>query len=400
MMRRPSFLGRFTKGRKRQSDEPDAASELREASLRAQLRAEIAPDRSAHEALKADRQRLRTTVVLATFNGERYIREQLLSISHQSRSVDELVISDDGSTDATLDIVAEFRGTFSRFAVLEGAKHLGVVGNFERALRAAHGDVIILCDQDDIWEYNKVERVSEAFGANGLTTWSSDAALIDSDGRELGARLWPRYGVTTALADRVNTKVGFVALLELPALSGATMALRASVLDVALPLPRETGSDGNLLFLHDGWLAACGAAMGELALEPLPLVRYRQHGEQMIGANKSARPGERRNLGRWGAERCTHLADIAARSALFAEVITKRAPAAIDNSTAKRIEIYSHFAAARSTWVNRRSWRSLSNCVWRARYWFYANGIRSLAGDLIAASVLRHATSYTARHRN
>src|SRR5690349_6024675 len=108
--------------------------------------------------------RLSLSIALASYNGGRYIREQLDSIARQTRLPDELVISDDASTDSTPEIIEEFARS-APFPVhfLKNSERLGAIGNFEAAIRACKGTIIFLCDQDDVWYPEKVALMEECF---------------------------------------------------------------------------------------------------------------------------------------------------------------------------------------------------------------------------------------------
>ena len=107
------------------------------------------------------------SVCMATYNGGKFIREQLESILSQLPSVDaEIVIADDGSTDNTLSVIASLNDL--RIRVLPAEKHLGVIYNFERALQSAKGDIVFLADQDDIWIPGKVKKILEALKTSDL----------------------------------------------------------------------------------------------------------------------------------------------------------------------------------------------------------------------------------------
>ena len=116
------------------------------------------------------------SVALATYNGEKYITEQLQSIYGQTRKVDEIVISDDCSTDATVELIKEFAERYSdcNIRLLKNETNLGYKGNFRKALELCEGNIIFLCDQDDVWNENKVEILE------GILNDHTEVALISS----------------------------------------------------------------------------------------------------------------------------------------------------------------------------------------------------------------------------
>lgn len=221
------------------------------------------------------------SVVLCTFDGARYVERQVESILTQSRPIDELVVSDDGSSDDTVERV---RAVHARLApelplvLLQNERPLGVVGNFEQAMRAAHGGLIALADQDDVWHPHRIRSAVDAFAADpGLMVVHSDAALVDAAEAPLGGSLLDALEV--ADDDRAALRSGdaFGVLLRRNLATGTTMTLDARLLPVAIPFPPD--------WVHDEWLAAVGAAIGRLRLIETPLVDYRQHGGNQIGAS-------------------------------------------------------------------------------------------------------------------
>jgi glycosyltransferase involved in cell wall biosynthesis len=201
---------------------------------------------------------------MATFNGERYLLEQLESIARQSHQPDELVISDDGSNDRTIEMARAWAATAPmrvRISVVE--KRLGHTANFEQALRLTTADIIFLSDQDDVWLPQKIERVLEEFMRDPEILlvlndqWITDENLR-STGRTSHQILKKKYHVY----DRQS----------LAAAHGCCMAVRRPLLDLALPLP-----SGKLDIGHDTWLAKLTAMMGRQKIVSEPLQLYRRH---------------------------------------------------------------------------------------------------------------------------
>src|SRR5690349_14667038 len=111
---------------------------------------------------------------MVTYNGEDHLREQLESILAQDPLPDELVIGDDGSSDATIALIQEYARDAAIPVRLVGAEHVGLRLNVERAIAACSGDVIALADQDDVWMPGKVAAIRDAFDAADVTVWFSD----------------------------------------------------------------------------------------------------------------------------------------------------------------------------------------------------------------------------------
>jgi hypothetical protein len=227
---------------------------------------------------------MRISVAMATRNGARFLERQLASLAAQTRPPDELVISDDASTDATTAIVQTFaaRAPFPvRFS--QNPAPLGVVGNFERAIEITDGDVIALCDQDDLWVPDKLKMLEMLFIEDIARTFIfTDANLIDENDALIRSRLWSAT-MTDAQRERIETDPWGV-LLGRNVVTGATVAFRATLKAAALPIPKKID------LLHDGWLALVAAGIGRVHACPEALVSYRIHPGQHTGLGKAEPP--------------------------------------------------------------------------------------------------------------
>jgi glycosyltransferase involved in cell wall biosynthesis len=205
------------------------------------------------------------------------VQAQLESILNQSHPVDEIVVSDDASTDDTLEVVRRaLDASAVRTTVLRNDPPLGVTANFEQAIRATTGQIVILSDQDDIWHRDRVEQALSVFeaGAPPLLQFS-DARLVDADGAELPSSLFAVLELSDA--DRAALAAGraFETLLRRNLATGATVAFRRELLDDALPFPAE--------WVHDEWLTVLAAAHEAVTVSQAKLIDYRQHGKNQIG---------------------------------------------------------------------------------------------------------------------
>lgn len=221
---------------------------------------------------------MKISIALCTFNGERYLSEQLESLGNQIRQPDELVICDDGSHDGTASIIEEFsRRARFKVAFQINRERRGVTANFSRAFSLCCGDLILPCDQDDIWEPDKL-TVLESYFVDDLELLLafSDLSIMASDGRPTGETQWQRSKFRQPLRARVNQGRGFELLLKQNVVAGAAMAFRSSVRDKVLPIPPS--------FFHDEWIALVVAATGKMLAVDTPLVRYRQHSHQLCGS--------------------------------------------------------------------------------------------------------------------
>lgn len=223
------------------------------------------------------------SVALCTHNGAEFLAAQLESILAQMPPPREVVISDDASTDDTLAVargVAE-RFPLTEFRILANPVALGVVANFEQAVLACTGDLIALSDQDDVWKEGRLQRVADEFSARpGLLLLASDATLIDVDGAPFGNGLIDALEISRAELAGIRAGKWFETLLHRNLMTGATMAFRRSLLDVAIPFARS--------WVHDEWLACIAAATGTIDLLPEQLIGYRQHAANQIGARRKS----------------------------------------------------------------------------------------------------------------
>jgi glycosyltransferase involved in cell wall biosynthesis len=220
------------------------------------------------------------SVALCTYNGSRFLREQLESIAAQTRTPDELVVCDDGSTDSTLQVLEDFRRG-ARFPVrlYPGEKPLGSTGNFERAIGLCTGQLMALCDQDDVWRSDRLSATESAFLSDpDVSGFFTDADIVDASLNPLGYRLWDvvRFGRT----ERARWRQGEVVplLLRRNVVTGATLAFKSELRKLILPIPRG--------WAHDAWIALLIGATGKLAFGKEPLIQYRQHSSNQRGALK------------------------------------------------------------------------------------------------------------------
>ena len=221
---------------------------------------------------------MRVSVALCTFNGRRFLPEQLRSLADQTRRPDELVVCDDNSTDDTPDILAAFAAT-APFPVRthRNASILGTTANFERAISLCTGDVIFLCDQDDVWVAEKVARFAAEFAAHpDACVVASDLEVIDATGAALGRRVWESLPFTRRQQATVREGQGPRLWLRYNTLTGAALAFRADLRAVLLPIPAG--------WVHDAWIAFVAGAVAPVRLIADPLTRYRAHAEQQIGS--------------------------------------------------------------------------------------------------------------------
>jgi glycosyltransferase involved in cell wall biosynthesis len=199
----------------------------------------------------------RISVCIATYNGEKFLKQQLESILDQLSSNDEVVISDDNSTDGTRAVIENMSD--SRIKLLFNDKK-GYVSNFENALRYATGDVIFLSDQDDIWCSNKVELSLKELEEFDLIV--SDCKIIN-DQNEVVANSY--YEIRKIKEGHIGNIVTFSYL-------GCCLAFRSNILKKAMPFPSN-----EKLCTHDNWLFLIGACFYKHKILKDKLILYRRH---------------------------------------------------------------------------------------------------------------------------
>jgi glycosyltransferase involved in cell wall biosynthesis len=218
------------------------------------------------------------SIALCTYNGARFLPEQLESFLVQSRLPDELVVCDDRSVDDTVPIVRAFadRAPF-RVEININERNLGSTRNFEKAISRCTGDLIFLADQDDVWLPQKTEAIARAFDDPAVVMCFSDAILVDENLEALGTGLWER---AFPLKHRARAREGRVAevLLWQNVVTGATAAIRASAREAFVPIPTEIPN-----MIHDAWIALVLSVFGKIAMVEEPLIKYRQHHGQQLG---------------------------------------------------------------------------------------------------------------------
>lgn len=199
----------------------------------------------------------KVSVAMATYNGEQYIRTQINTILDNLQENDELVISDDGSTDKTINIIKEIDD--SRIKLIEGPKK-GLKKNFENAIENTTGDYIFLSDQDDIWMKDKVDIVFRTFKENEYTLIQHDAIVINEN----------EDIIFESFAEHRKVKNGIIKNLIKNSYHGCCIAFKRELVDKILPIPDN-------IYLHDQWIGMIAEVEGKTAFISNKLIKYRRH---------------------------------------------------------------------------------------------------------------------------
>lgn len=210
------------------------------------------------------------SIALCTYNGENYLTEQLDSIKSQTTPADEIILCDDNSDDQTLSIANAFKNQGLPIKIHKNNQTLGFIENFSQAIHRCTGDIIFLCDQDDIWHPEKISHMIIAFEKSADTLLIfSNGDLVSSTAQPLNCSLWE------ALPTFPVSNPTFHNLLNNDWITGAACAFRKDLVKYALPFPPY--------WVHDAWLGLIASAYGKVQSIPDMLIAYRQHENNQIG---------------------------------------------------------------------------------------------------------------------
>lgn len=223
----------------------------------------------------------RVDVLLATYNGENYLQEQIESLLAQRKVHIRILVRDDGSSDRTLAILNEYSARYSdRFILLDSECRLGAIRSFEELMRVSTASYMAFCDQDDVWMPEKLEvllgrlRELESLCGDSVPGLAHcDLKVVDHALSEISPSFWSYAGIQ---AHRNN----FQNMLLFNTVTGCAMVCNRALIKIALPMPEG-------IHMHDQWLALCASAFGVIAVVDEPLVLYRQHGRNTLGAGFS-----------------------------------------------------------------------------------------------------------------
>lgn len=292
-------------------------------------------------------------IVLATYNGERFLGEQLDSILANSVDDFSIEIYDDGSTDRTLQIAREYEKQWACVHVHENESNLGYTKNFLHGVRQCRSPYIMLCDQDDIWKADKISRTLAAMKKlEGERQGREDCPLLvftdamnyDSEtGRELGS---------FHKSSRLNAdKTDPAHLLMENKCNGCTMMINAAVLPYLRTIPDEVR-------VHDWWLALICSCFGKILYLPEMTLQYRQHRDNMIGG---------RGFGEYFRDRVKNLREqreALARTFAQAEAFYRLYGDQIPGAVREQVQAFSRMG---NVGALRRRWYAV-------RYGFYKSG--------------------------
>lgn len=217
-------------------------------------------------------------ILLPTYNGEKYIKEQIDSILNQSYKNIRLIISDDGSKDTTLQILKEYEQKDNRIKVYIQQQNLGVVKNVEFMLEKVENPYYMLADQDDVWLPEKVEKSLEKLKQENADLVFGDLEVVDQELK----KIYPSFGDFMLLNRKINKYINSDRLNYLyNCVTGCTLLAKKETIEKILPLPQK-----SKYVIHDYWMGLMVSLNGKVAYIPEKYIKYRQHGNNQVGTDK------------------------------------------------------------------------------------------------------------------
>lgn len=218
-------------------------------------------------------------IVLASYNGEKHLGAQIDSIFAQTYQNWHLLIGDDHSEDATLSILKELQRQYpDKISIYPSEQRLGLVQNFSRLLELTSAEYIMLCDQDDYWLPQKIEKsfikikeLEKEWGKEVPLLVHTDMEIVDEDLKLIDKSQWKRQQFNPRRSGKLN------AILMQNASWGCTMIINRNLIHLALPAPTEG-------FVHDYWLVLVASAFGQVGYVPEATMLYRQHEKNLVGS--------------------------------------------------------------------------------------------------------------------
>lgn len=219
-------------------------------------------------------------ILLATYNGEKYIKEQVESILNQTYENIQIIISDDCSTDKTRQVLKEYENN-EKIKIFYQEKNLGYVKNFEFLLKQVESNLYMLSDQDDVWKKEKVEKSVEKIESEKLDLVFGDLEVVDENLNTL----YKSYNRYMHLIHKIKKYQKDYRLQYLyNCMTGCTIISRKNWIDKVLPFPTN-----SKYMIHDYWLGLVIALNGKVGYIEEPYILYRQHGKNQVGSKKASK---------------------------------------------------------------------------------------------------------------
>jgi len=224
------------------------------------------------------------SVYMATYHGDKYLKQQIDSIFTQSNQDWQLLIRDDGSSDNTISIIQDYMARYpGRIRLIaDKQRHLGASLNFGQLLEYTDTEYIMFSDQDDVWLPNKIELTLDAMKAaeqiyhDRPVLIHTDLKVVDFDLNTIADSMWSYQKLFPDIGNDLNK------IMAQNVVTGCTMIINRKARDVSIPIPAEA-------IMYDWWVALNVARFGKIVYLSLPSIFYRQHSENKIGAKKAKR---------------------------------------------------------------------------------------------------------------
>lgn len=213
-------------------------------------------------------------ILMATYNGEKYIKEQIESILNQTYENFRLIISDDCSNDKTKEVLKEYSEKDNRIIVYYQDKNLGVVKNFEFLLNKVENEYFMFSDQDDYWYENKIELSLKKMQQTDADLIYTDLEVVDENLNTISKSFWNLKG----LERKIKKYNNFSSIYLNNFVTGCTMLVKSEWIKDIIPFPENTK-----YLLHDYWIAIIISQIGKIEYIDTPTIKYRQHIDNSVG---------------------------------------------------------------------------------------------------------------------
>ena len=217
-------------------------------------------------------------ILLPTYNGEKYLKEQIDSILNQTYKNIRIIISDDCSKDSTPKILEEYKNKDNRIELYLQKENLGVVKNIEFLLKKVESNFYMLSDQDDVWLSIKIEKSIETLKKQNADLVFGDLEVVDENLNTI----YPSFGDFMLLNRKINKYIESYKVNYLyNCVTGCTILSKKEFIEKIIPIPND-----SKYLIHDHWIGIVMALNGKLAYMSEKYIKYRQHGNNQVGTNK------------------------------------------------------------------------------------------------------------------